>query len=50
MGSDSINVGYGQMDVRVSSNLHNHSIGCVFFTRNQKLNIVGISLRLVMEK
>jgi hypothetical protein len=50
VGSDSIDIGYGQMDVRVSSNLHDHSIGCVIFIINQTLHIVGIFLRLVMEK
>jgi hypothetical protein len=50
MGLNSIDIGYGQMDVQVNSNLHDHSIGCVIFTRIQTLHIVGISLRLVMEK
>jgi hypothetical protein len=38
------------MGVRVSSNLHDHSIGYVVFIKNKKLHIVGIFLRLVMEK
>jgi hypothetical protein len=46
---DSIDIGYGQMDVWVSSNIHDHSIGCVIFIRNKTLQIVGICLRLVME-
>jgi hypothetical protein len=45
-----IKIGYGQMDVKVNSNLHNHSIGSVVFIRNQMLNIVGISSMLVIGK
>jgi hypothetical protein len=48
--SNSIDIGYGQMGVWVSSNIHDHSIGCVVFIKNQTLHIVGIFLRLVMEK
>jgi hypothetical protein len=48
--SDSIDIEYGQMGVQVSSNLHDHSIGCVIFIKNQTLHIVEIFLRLVMEK
>jgi hypothetical protein len=48
--SYSIDIRYGQMGVWVSSNLHNHSIGYVVFIKNQTLHIVGIFLRLVMEK
>ena len=43
-------IGYGQMDAQVNSNLHDHSFGCVVFVRKPALNIVGISLRLAMEK
>jgi hypothetical protein len=38
------------MGVKVTSNLQDHSIGYVFFIKNQTLHIVGIFLRLVMEK
>jgi hypothetical protein len=48
--SNSIDIGYVQMGVRVSSNLHDHSIGYVIFIKNKTLHIVGIFLRLVMEK
>jgi hypothetical protein len=50
VGLDSIDIGYGQMDVWVNSNIHDHSIGCVVYIINQTLHIVGIFLRLVMEK
>jgi len=43
-------IGYGQMDAQVNSNLHDPSFGCVDFIRKPALNIVGISLRLAMEK
>jgi hypothetical protein len=48
--SDSIDIGYGQMGVWVSSNIHDHYIGYVIFIKNKTLHIVGIFLRLVMEK
>ena len=43
-------IGHGQMDAQVNSNFHNHYFSCVVFIRKPTLNIVGISLRLVMEK
>ena len=45
-----MNIGYGQTDAQVNSNLHDHSFGCVVFIRKPALNIVGISSRLAMEK
>ena len=45
-----MNIGYGQMDAQVNSNLKDNSFGFVFFIRKPALNIVGIYLRLVMEK
>ena len=45
-----MNIEYGQTNVQVNSNLHDHSFGCVVFIRKLALNIVGISLRLAMEK
>jgi hypothetical protein len=38
------------MGVWVSSNLHDHSMGYVIFIKKLTLHIVGIFLRLVMEK
>jgi hypothetical protein len=38
------------MGVQAISNIHDHSIGCVVFIKNQTLHIVGNFLRLVMEK
>jgi hypothetical protein len=31
--SDSIDIGYGEMDVQVSSNIHDNSIGYVVFIK-----------------
>ena len=45
-----MNIGYGQTDAQVNLNLHDHSFGCVVFIGKPTLNIVGISLRLAMEK
>ena len=45
-----MNIGYGQMDAQVNANIQDHSFGCVVFIRKPALNIVGISLRLAMEK
>ncbi len=45
-----MNIGYGQTDVQGNLNLHDHSFGYVAFKEKQILNIIGISLKLVMEK
>ena len=45
-----MNIGYYQTDAHVNSNPHDYSFGCVVFIRKLALNIVGISLRLAMEK
>ena len=45
-----MSIGYGQMDAQVNSNLHDDSFGYVVFIRKHALNIVGIYLRLAMEK
>ena len=44
-----MNIGYGQTDAQVNSNMHDHYFGCVVFIRKPALNIIGISLRLAME-
>lgn len=49
MQSNSMNIVYGQMDAHVNLNLHDQSIGCVTFIRNQALSIARISLTLIME-
>ena len=33
-----MNIGYGQMDAQVNSNLHDHSFGCVVFIRKHCWN------------
>ena len=43
-------LGYRQMDVHDNLNLHNYSFGCVGFIKHRTLDLVGISLRLDMEK
>ena len=45
-----MNIGYGQMDVQGNLNLHDQSFGYVAFIKKQILNIIGIFLKLVMEK
>ena len=45
-----MDIGYGQMDAQVNSNIYDHYFGCVVFIRKLVLNIVGISLRLAIEK
>ena len=45
-----MNIGYGETDAQYNSNMHNNSFGFVVFIREVALNIVGISLRLAMEK
>ena len=44
-----MNIGNGQLNVKVNLNPHYHSFGCGVFIRNKILNIFGICLRLVME-
>ena len=45
-----MNIGYGQMDVQGNLNIYDHSSSYVTFMKKQILNIVGIFLKLVMEK
>ena len=45
-----MNIGYGQMDARGNLNLYDHSSSYASFIKKQILNIVGIFLKLVMEK
>ena len=45
-----MNIGYGWMDVRDNLNLRDRFFGDVDFIKQWTLNIVGISLKLDMEK
>ena len=50
MKLNSMNIGYGRMDVQENLNLHDHVFGYVDIIKDWMLNIAGISFKLDMEK